>query len=128
MNFKITDTYRFWWPVTVRIPHPENAGAVIEQTFEGLFEALNDDKANELDEAFAGLETDEERKAHQHDVIRAVLKDWRGVVAEDESEQPFTSEALEQCIKNNRFRVGVYEAYAQAMRAEATQDGPSAKN
>ncbi|MES0879700.1 hypothetical protein [Roseibium sp. SCP14] len=128
MNFKITDTYRFWWPVTVRMPDPNNAGAIIEQKFEALFEALPEDRANEMDEAFAALETAKDRKAHQHDAIREILKDWRGVIAEDESEQPFTEDAREQCIQSTWFRIGVYDAYAQAMRAEEAGDGPTVKN
>ncbi|WFE92306.1 hypothetical protein K1718_13355 [Roseibium porphyridii] len=128
MDFKVTDIYRFWWPVLVRMPDPDHAGSIIEQKFEALFEALNDDRAAELDEAFEALETDKQRKAHQHDVIRTVMKDWRGVLTEDDSKQPFSSDVLDLCLKQNWFRIGVYEAYAQAMRAEAAGEGPTVKN
>ncbi|MCV0424669.1 MAG: hypothetical protein K5905_04290 [Roseibium sp.] len=128
MNFIVTDTYQFWWPVTVRMPDPEKAGAIIEQKFEALFEAMSDTKAKEMDAAFAGLETDEDRKVHEHDVIREVFKNWRGVIAEDGKDQVFTPDVLERCINHSWFRVGVYEAYAKAMRAEETGEGPTVKN
>lgn len=128
MNFKITDTYRFWWPVTVRMPDQKNAGKIIEQKFEAYFEALSDERAKALDKAFNNLKTDEERQAHEHDVLREVLKDWKGVVGEDDQKQPFTAELREVCINNTWFRAGVYEAYRQAMRAEAAGDGPTTKN
>jgi|GEM_PF-926809 len=128
MKFKITDTYLFWWPVVVRMPDPEKAGVIIEQKFEAQFEALDEDQANELDAAFRNLETDEERKAHQHDVLRKVTKNWRGVEAQGGGDQSFTEDVFELCLKQNWFRAGMYEAYRQAMNAEAQGNGPTAKN
>ena len=38
MKFMLTDTDQYWWPVTVRVPDPENAGQILEQEFEMQFE------------------------------------------------------------------------------------------
>ncbi|WP_282045536.1 hypothetical protein [Roseibium album] len=128
MKFAITDVFLFWWPVTVRMPDPEKAGKIVEQSFEAQFEALNEDQAHEIDAAFRNLESEEERRAHQHDVLRRVTKDWRGVLGADDKDQPFTSEAFDLCLKQGWFRAGMYEAYRQAMAAEEQGDGPTAKN
>ncbi|MBO0662153.1 hypothetical protein LQ948_04770 [Jiella sp. MQZ9-1] len=38
--FVLTDSYRYFWPVTVLIPNPDRPGQTIEQSFDIEFEAI----------------------------------------------------------------------------------------
>ena len=44
MKFVLASTNRYWWPVKVRIPHPTEAGKIIEHTLKIQFEALPRDE------------------------------------------------------------------------------------
>lgn len=133
MPFKITDTYLFWWPVTVRMPDPDKPGEILPQSFEMRFEALGADEADALDKSFDGdvqasIDFVEREKA----LLRRIAKDWRGVESEDGGMEGFSALALDRCLQHSWFRAGVYAAYAQAMRGEgahADKEGdPRTKN
>lgn len=118
MKFILTDTYRFWWPVTVRLPDPEKPGAIIEQTFEVEFLAMPKDRAKELDAAKAKLTTDEDREAHDRGMLTEILCNWRDVVAAGNKPVPFDAANLDTALQFSFFRVAIYGAYAEAMAGE----------
>ena len=119
MKFRIVDTYCFWWPVTVRIPDPDQAGAIVEQRFEARFQAVARERAKEITTAFAALETPQEREAHEFDLAKEFMVDWRDVEGADGKEVPFSQDSLIEALEYPWFRTGVYEAYTQAMSGEA---------
>ncbi|ORE87821.1 hypothetical protein [Aurantimonas sp. 22II-16-19i] len=118
-NFRLVETYLYWWPVTVHIPDPTNAGQTIEQTFEMQFEAMPIEEAEKLDRDFMELKTAEERSTHEHDLLKRVSKNWRGVEAAGGGDEPFTSEAFEKAIRFPWFRIATYRAYARSISGEA---------
>lgn len=118
MKFQLTDDYRYWWPVTVRLPDPNKPGAVVEQTFEARFKALPQYKAREIDAQLAALTTAKEREEHEHDVLREILEGWRGVEGPNGEDVDFNQGSLEMALQFPWFRMGVYEAYAASVRGD----------
>jgi len=115
MKFVATRKHLFWWPVTVRTPDPDNPGTFISEEFEMQFEALSKTEGEALDDAYAALETDKEKRAHEHDVARRVAVGWRGVEEGDGKALAFSAEGLEQMLEYSWYRAGIYTAYAEAM-------------
>ena len=119
MKFKLTDTDQYWWPVTVRVPDPENAGQILEQEFEMLFEPEDQDTALDAQEEYASLTSPRERVEHERDQLLRVCKNWRGL----DGDLPFSEEAFRQALKKSWFRTGVYAAYGQSLNGEAARLG-----
>ena len=44
MQFKLAETYRYWWPVTVMVPDPQKPGNYIEQGFKAELEPLSQEE------------------------------------------------------------------------------------
>lgn len=60
-KFVMTDKHLYWWPVTVRVPDPDNAGTFAEQSFEMQFEAQPREVLLACQERHAAATTDRER-------------------------------------------------------------------
>lgn len=120
--FAVAAKRLFWWPVTVRIPHPENAGELEAHSFEMQFEALALDRAGELDAERNAL-PEEERAKRSFDFIFEVSKGWRDVVDADGVAVPFSREALQEQLRFVWFRTGVLAAYEQAVTGQAARLG-----
>ena len=123
MKFTLAKTVRYWWPVIVRLPDPENPGKIIEQRLKVLFEPKRRDEAFTAQEAYAKLTTPKERLLHEQAELTDVVKGWDDVVDEDKSPIPFTVEALDQALQFSWFRAGVYDAYAQSLNGEEARLG-----
>lgn len=121
MQFVLIEKHLFWWPVTVSLPDPECPGAVMEQSFEALFLALPRDEAIEMDAAYAALKTREEREAHEYDLLRRVVRDWKDVVDENNAVVAYSEAMLDKALQFAWVRTGFYRAYAQAMSGEAAK-------
>lgn len=118
--FVLADKHVFWWPVTVAMPDPDTPGQIVEQGFEGRFEALPVAEAKGFEKpAEPGARTDREIE-----LLQRVLLDWRGIVGPDKAEVPFSSQALARAAQWPWFRAGVYAAYLAAIRG----DGARRKN
>lgn len=120
--FKVVTKHLFWWPVTVRMPDPDEAGKLVSQSFEMQFLALPRDRAMAIDEAVSALPP-EKRPAHIWDFIVEVSRNWRGVVNDDKQEVPFSAELLRLQLEFPWFGHAVAEAYSQASRGEAGRLG-----
>lgn len=113
-KFVMTTKHLYWWPVTVRMPDPENAGAFIEQTFEMQFVAQNRDDAVAAQEHYASLTTDRERIEADKEQMRKICRSWRGIVDVDGADIPFTAALLDDAMGVSWFRTGVMQAIAEA--------------
>ncbi|WP_275789690.1 hypothetical protein [Pararhizobium gei] len=123
MKFALIDSYRYWWPVTILPPDPDNAGKVLKQTMKIEFEAENRDEAIARMEKVATLPPSEQ-DAHELDELRRIVKNWDEVTEADlKTPVPFTPEVFEKALKNVWFRIGVYRAYGESLAADKARLG-----
>lgn len=116
--FKVITKHLFWWPVTVRMPDPSDAGKLTVQTFAMRFETLSRGRAQQLDEELSTL-AEAERAARDVDLVMEISRDWRDVVDAEGQPVAFSADALKAQLAFPWFRLAVEEAYGQASRAEA---------
>ncbi len=118
MKFQLVDNYRYWWPVTVRIPDPENPGKIIEQVLKIQFEAQGRDTDLAAQEEYRALTDPKEIAAHENAHLKSICKNWDDVMDVENELVPFTPEKFDAALQNNWFREGVYAAYGQSLIAE----------
>lgn len=123
MQFKLAETYRYWWPVTVRVPDPENAGKILEQKFRALFEPMDRDEQMAESEKAAGLKTVRELVDHEIETALRVVKSWDGVTGDDGNLVPFTPDLLKQALRHSWFRDGLQAALKESLAGEAARLG-----
>lgn len=123
MQFKLSKTHRYWWPVTVRLPDPDHAGQIIEQDLRLWLEPLTRDEALAAqDRIVAAASTREAVACEIEDTLR-VVRGWEGVVDDDNEPVPFSEGALRQALQHSWFRNSVAEAIAASQRGEAARLG-----
>lgn len=123
MKFTLVDEYRYWWPVAVSIPDGSKPGKFVTQTFDMNFKAVSKSEAEELDQEFARLDTEEDRRKHQDQILYRVCCDWRGVQDDEKQEVPFTDEAFQKAMEWAWFRTAVYLAYGQSLAGDQARRG-----
>ena len=124
MKFVPTDELLYWWPITIKMPHPERSGQWKTETFEMQFRAVEADRIRELQEEYAALKTDVQRSAHEHDALLEATCDWRGVVDGDKNEVPFSEDMLRKMMKAAVwYRLGIYDSYNRSLVSEAARRG-----
>jgi hypothetical protein len=116
--FQLTDSYQFWYPVTVKVPNPEKSGAFDEQTFEVLFDALSADEGRKMDEERAAADP-AKRPIFEHDFLQRVVKDWRNVCDAEKKHVNFSAERLTQALQFPWARSALWIAYSRAAAGEA---------
>lgn len=115
MNFVLQDNYYFWWPVTVRIPDPEKAGKIIEQTFEALLCPETQGDAIAADEAVDTLATIRDRADYDRTRLSRIVRDWRGVVDDAGKSVPMTPATFDVALGHSWFRAALWTAYRDAL-------------
>lgn len=122
MQFVLTDSYRYWWPVRVRIPDPESPGKIIEQVLKVQFEPKSREAYIAAQEEAAKI-TDP-RKLLEHEVQAAldVVKNWDEVTSKD-GLVPFTPDNLRLALQQSWFRRGIQEALLESMNGEEARLG-----
>lgn len=110
---------RYWWPVTVRLPDPENPGAILERKLKVLFQAESQDEAFAHQEGYAKLKTARERLEHERSQLLRVCKDWSDVVDADKRPVEFNEKNFRAALQQSWFRTGVHRAYAESLNSEA---------
>ncbi len=115
MNFVLVDHYQFWWPVSVFVPDPDNAGKMIEQTFDVLFQPETQEAAISADEMADDLVTVRDRVDHDRGRLAGIVKGWRGVVGKDGQPVPFGAESFGAALNVSWFRVAIWTAYREAL-------------
>lgn len=125
MDFQITKTFAYWWPVTVSIPNPDpdHAGKVIKQTFKMQFEAIDRDAQIENQQKLDVLIDPKEIVKHEHDFLRLVCKNWSGVVDDTKSPVAFSDQAFRDALQKAWFREAVYAAYNESLSGKDARLG-----
>lgn len=123
MQFKLAETYRYWWPVTVRVPDPDNAGKILEQKFRALFEPMDREEQMAEAEKAAGLKTMRDLVDHEIDTALRVVKGWDGVVGEDGALVVFSADLLKQALRHSWFRDALQVALKESLAGEAARLG-----
>lgn len=122
MQFQLAKTHRYWWPVTVRIPDPENPGRYLEQSLRVQFEPLPRDEELEESERLGHLATMREVIEAEKARIHRVVKNWDGVVVGKEI-TPFTPDALEAALQQPWFRAGLHKALDESLSGKEALTG-----
>lgn len=123
MKFVLAETPRYWWPVTVRMPHPEAAGQIIEQQLDILFEPQGQDAALDTAEAAGAATSPRDFAEQEQATLRAICRDWRGVVDDATGDVPFSDTAFSAAIQMVWFRQAVFAAYRESLTGEAARLG-----
>lgn len=125
MKFVLTKKHLYWWPVTVAVPHPDQAraGEMLEMTFRMQFEALPRDEAKAIYEQAKSLPAGE-AEAQSHADLMRVVQGWDDDVIDDDGRPiPFSPEALQQLLQISWYRLAVYRAWAASQVGEAARRG-----
>ncbi|MDH0908034.1 hypothetical protein N5C66_06365 [Rhizobium pusense] len=123
MKFVLADTYRYWWPITVRVPHPDEPGKILEQTFKMEFEPQPREEAIAAQEKYSKLETQRDRDAHEVAQLAKVCKNWDDIVSENGGATAFTPENLTKALNLGWFRTAVYRGYSESLSGEEARLG-----
>lgn len=115
MKFVLSEKPRYWWPVVVRRPDPNNAGKIVEEKLKVLFEPQNRDEAIATQEARLQLQTPQEIAAHEHQQLLDIVKSWDEVEDADKNPIPFTPENYLWALQQSWFRTGIFQAYADSL-------------
>lgn len=123
MQFKLTTTYRYWWPVTVQMPDPERHGQILEQRLKVLFEPLPQADVIAAQEESASLKSLRDITDHGMRHMVRVVKGWDGVVDDDGSEVAFSTSALATALQHAWFRSAINRALTESQNGEAARVG-----
>lgn len=125
MKFKLAASHRYWWPVKVRIPVAdlEQAGAIEEQELRVQFEPQSRDEAVAAARAYERARTTIERGDLEIAQLKAVTRDWDGVVDETGKPVAFSPEALDMALQTSWFRVALFTAHTQSLNGEEARLG-----
>ncbi len=123
MKFVLSDSNRYWWPVTVSIPDPEQPGKIMRQTLKILFEPKDQDEALNEQERIAAISVPRERMLAERAALMDVIKGWDDIVTDDKAPVPFTTENLTLALRKSWFRIGVYNAYAESLNGQEALAG-----
>ena len=125
MKFKLVETYRYWWPVIVRMPDEHNPGKMAEHELKVLFEPQPREEAVKAAEAYAKLKTAREQADHEHQRLLAVVKNWNDIEDQDKNPIPFSEQSFLQALEYPWFRLGVYNAYTDSLNGIEARMGNS---
>lgn len=124
MKFTLVSSHRYWWPVKVRVPHPDQAGKVLEQELKIQFEARDREATLAAQEVYAGLKTPREQADAEVAELKAICRDWDGVVDDAGVAVPFSDATFAQALQQAWFRIAVWEAHHKSlMGVEAPAQG-----
>lgn len=124
MKFTLTKTHRYWWPVKVRVPDPDQPGKILEQELKLQFEARDREASIASQEAYAKLKTPREQADAEVAELRAICRNWDGVVDGNGNPVEFTDEAFALALSQAWFRIAVWEAHNKSLLGiEAPAEG-----
>lgn len=123
MNFKLSKSPRYWWPVTVRFPDPDNVGSFQDQQLKIQFEPRPRSEEIERSERAAELKTLREIVDWQIADFKRVVKNWDNVVDGNGEAVPFTEEALEMALQFPWFRDALSKAFKASMEGDEARLG-----
>jgi hypothetical protein len=123
MKFVLVERPTVWWPVTVRVPDPDQPGKLAVQRLKVQFVVRDRDEVLDRQEYYAALETERERIEAETADMAETICGWDGVVDGNGNPVPFSEEMLRAAWKKSWFRVGVYAAQAEVILGKEAQTG-----
>lgn len=135
--FKLVKTLTAWWPVKVFEPDPENPGKFVSFEFQAEFEILDREEVGKNEAAraavfaeFEGAAGDDRLRELQRKLddlqtreFLRVMRNWRGVVDDNDQPLTFTEQGLLQALKRNHVREAISVAYAEAIDTGKARQG-----
>ena len=127
--FKMVKTLTTWWPVTVYEPDPEKPGTFASFNFEIEFEILDRNEIERNAELRAAIFVEAEKDGSNQKledvqkqlddlelkVYQRAVRNWRGVVDDNDAVLLFTNENFLMAWSRNHIREGIAAAYAEAI-------------
>ena len=123
MKFVLAKSYRYWWPVTVTIPDPENAGDFLKHELRIQFEPQPREEEIADSEAAGKLKSLREIEDFEIARFRRVIRNWDGVIDEAGELVPFSQERLDMALQFNWFRAGVKDAFDASISRQGARLG-----
>lgn len=135
--FKLVKTLTAWWPVKVYEPDPENPGKFVSFEFQAEFEILDREEVGKNEAAraavfaeFEGATGDNRLRELQQKLddlqtreFLRVMRNWRGVVDDNDQPLTFTEQAFLEALKRNHVREAISVAYAEAIDTGKARQG-----
>ncbi|WP_043062097.1 hypothetical protein [Brucella anthropi] len=135
--FKFTPNLTFWWPVKVIEPNPDAPGKFVEHEFKAQFEMLPPDDAKSAAKERAAIVakivpdlSDEQTEAiqseldeHDRKQVQRVLRNWEGVVDEDNVSIPFNERNFCLVYGYRHIRNAFVRAYMDALSEDKARLG-----
>ncbi len=103
--------------VTIRVPDPDVADKLVEQTLTVLFRIMSPNEVSQFDERVRALPM-EERARNPHGFLKQIVIGWEDVADAGGKPVPFTPEALEAALQLPWFPAPVAEEYWRAMAGQ----------
>jgi hypothetical protein len=123
MQFQLVKNHRYWWPVNVRIPDPETAGKIIEQTLKIEFEAEDRDVSAARASRYRELTDPKDILNHEVKLMTEVCKNWDDVIDPQKAPVPFTEDNFASALNQEWFRNAVFLAYGESLAGEEARLG-----
>lgn len=123
MKFVLATTRAYWWPVTVSLPDPDNAGQVIVQRLKLLFEPRDQEAERAEQDRVAAIRDGVAQMKAERAMLMEVVKGWDDVVGRDGAVVPFSPEVLDQALRQAWFRRAAWTAYYESLSGEAARLG-----
>lgn len=111
MALKLSNTERFYWPVSVNLP--VDGGRFEKQEFEALFPRM---KVSEVEALVGKVYTGEIKSPRQ--AVRSIVHGWRGVV-DDGQDVQFNDANVDALLDIPGVANAVFEAFREAMSGAA---------
>lgn len=106
--FKVTDEFRFWWPVTVYVPADD--GKYTKSEIRVRYRMAGQ-KA--LEAALLGGDGD------HRDLMQEVIVGWEGIGNDEGDAMPFSADTLATLLDIPPFRYAAVRAYFEAIKGTA---------
>lgn len=114
MKFVQATRHLYWWPISVKLPHPDRTGQWISESFRMRFEMVPADEARAIRDKIAEMPADE-RAAHEHDLLLRAAQDWDEVVDGSGDQVPFSAGTLLIVLQSSWHRLAVYEGWQRSL-------------
>lgn len=122
MRFSQIEQLTFWWPVKVRVPHPEKAGEIQEHKFKAQFYLPPQEERDAHDETIAAAKTDRERRAAEAKMMHTICVGWDEVEDDDKKPVPFSVGDFDRMLQSPHAKAALYAAYYEALAGVRTKN------
>jgi hypothetical protein len=121
MKFVLSDTPRYWWPVTAKVPSEDKPGEFTEQTFKVLFEPRDRDAEKQVRDDLLAIKDGRKQIEADRKALADVIKGWDDIIGKDKTPVPFTEENLDRLLRQSWALIPTWMAYQQSLAGGAAQ-------